>query len=217
MNLYEALEQIADRYDLNADELKTYVDEDSIGGWHTAPDVARWPMGSLFGVEGAVLYALIRATKPLNVMNLGTFHGASAVHMAAALKRNGNPKARVYAVDKDLGMFAAAPIPEDLREYIVPVEQDALEYLNGRWPAKVGLLYEDLSHEAELVESVWKIALKKANRDTWIVSHDASHWVVGEWVRDGIEAAGVDLEDGLNLLIEPSDCGLFVYRQESDV
>lgn len=216
MNLYEALDLIAEKYDLNAAELKTFADEDSIGGWHTAPDVARWPMGSLFGVEGQLIYSLIRATKPLNVINLGTFHGASAVHMAAALHKNGNPKARVYAVDQDLGMFAAAPIPEELREYIVPVEQDAVEYLNGRWPAKVGLIMEDLSHEAELVESVWKVALKKANRDTWILSHDVSHWVVGSWVQEGITAAGVDLGEGLELLIEPADTGLFVYRQTLD-
>jgi predicted O-methyltransferase YrrM len=216
MQLHEALEQIAERFGLSADNLKQHVSEDNIGGWHTAPDVARWPMGSLFGVEGQVIYSLIRETKPANVMNLGTFHGASAVHMAAALKANGTPKARVYAVDLNLDAFNAANIPDDLREYIVPIEQDAIEWLNGRWPAKIGLIFEDLLHSPEQVQAVWEIALKKANQGAFILSHDYSHWVVGADVAAGIAAAGIAHEDGLEVLIEPSDCGLFIYQQQSD-
>jgi predicted O-methyltransferase YrrM len=216
MQLYEALEQIAERFGLSADNLKQYANEDNLGGWHTAPDVARWPMGSLFGVEGQIIFALIRETKPANVMNLGTFHGASAVHMAAALKANGTPKARVYAVDLNLSAFNAANIPDDLREYIVPVEMDALDYLNGRWPAKIGLIMEDLIHSAEQVQAVWEVALKKANKGAFILSHDYSHWVVGKDVAAGIAAAGVAHEDGLEILVKPADTGLFIYRQTED-
>jgi predicted O-methyltransferase YrrM len=216
MQLHEALEQIAERFGLSADNLKQHASLDNIGGWHTAPDVARWPMGSLFGVEGQVIYSLIRETKPANVMNLGTFHGASVVHMAAALKANGTPKARVYAVDLNLDAFNAANIPDDLREYIVPIEQDAIEWLNGRWPAKIGLAYEDLTHEPDQVQAVWEIFKRKANKDTLLLSHDVNHFVVGDWVKTGIQAAGVDIADGLAITVEPSDCGLFIYRQTSD-
>ena len=216
VNIDSALEQIAGRFGLNAAELKAYAAEDDLGGYHPLPEIARWPMGSIFGVEGQVLYALVRATKPQSILNVGTFHGASAVHMAAALVRNNLPSARLYAVDINLSVFNASDLADDMRARIVPVESDAIDYLNRRWPAKVGLIFEDLAHTAAQVQSVWEIALKKANRGALIVSHDISHRSVGQNVQDGITAAGIQLADGLEVLIEPSDCGLFLYRQTAD-
>lgn len=214
MQLHEALELIAERFGLSADNLKQHVSEDAIGGWHTAPDVARWPMGSLFGVEGQILYALVRELKPLNVINLGVLHGASTAHIAAALKANGNDKARVYAVDKE--PISLDRIDPTLHPYIKPVQQDAVEFLQGRWPAKATVLFEDLTHETEQVQAVWEIMLKKANLGSLLISHDAEHYIVGPWVKAGIEGAGVDLDDGVSVLVEPSDCGLFLYQQPSD-
>jgi hypothetical protein len=43
-----------------------------------------------------------------------------------------------------------------------------------------------------------------------MISHDAMHFVVGEQVQAGIQQAGI--ENPLTLLVEPSDCGLAVWR-----
>lgn len=213
MNLDTALEQIADFLDLDADTLKAYAAEDNIGGWHPHPAQATFPNGSLFGVEGQVLYALVRALQPVEVVELGTFHGASSTHLLSALDANG--KGKLTGVDAGIdageGVAIGDLIPVELRGRFAHVSKMAQDYLAGRKDSTQTFIFEDALHDVETTRDVWTLAQKKLKPGGVIMSHDAAHHIVGEAVRAGIEAAGVT--DYLTVLIEPSDCGLAIWRR----
>lgn len=213
LTLNDALTQLADYLDLNPDDLQQYVQEDTLGGYHPVESLEQWPIGSMFSVEGQVLYALTRALKPLNVINIGVYHGCSVAHIAAALKANGNPKARVYAVD--LQILDMPLMPDDLKPYIQTVETDGASYLEGRWPAKVGLIIEDALHDYPNTRAMLETVKRKANLGAVTLVHDVSHFIVGGDVKNAVIDAGMG--SGIELLIEPSDCGLWVWKQDKDV
>lgn len=213
IQLNDALTQLATLLDLNADDLIQFASADDIGGYSPVPGQALWPIGSIFDVEGRVLFAVVRAMRPLNVFNLGVYHGASVAHIAAALKANGNPKARVYAVDRE--PVDTSGIAEDLLPFIKFVESDAAAFLRERWPAKTMCIFEDLQHEEEPTREVWTIIKEKLNLGGVALAHDYAHPLVGSAMQAALE--GAEIEGGLPLLISPSDCGLYCWRQSSDV
>ena len=69
-----------------------YINEDTIGGY---PD--KWPSGSIWGVEGQILYALTRILKPNTIIEIGTSIGCSTEHFLRALDMNS--KGRIYTID----------------------------------------------------------------------------------------------------------------------
>lgn len=202
MNLNTALEKLATQLNMDAQALKIYADEDAVGGYHSDPDFAKWQMGSIWEVEGKVLYALVRAMQPKNVLNLGVFHGCSCMHIAKALKVNGGGE--LIAVDN-------APRwepPKDYEKFVSIVSGDALQYVTDVMPkSRIDMVFEDLLHTTEQVETVWREAVPKLKKSGVIISHDASHHIVGDDVRRGIENSGHHYE---TYLIAPSDCGLAV-------
>lgn len=213
VTLSTALELIAERFGLSADDLKQYAAEDTLGGYHPNQALEQWPIGSMFGVEGQVLYAITRALKPLNVINIGVYHGCSVAHIAAALKQNGNAKARVYAVD--LKILDMPLMPDDLKPYIIEVETDGATFLEGRWPAKTTLIIEDALHDYPNTRAMLETVKRKANLGAITVVHDVSHHIVGNDVKNAVIDAGMG--GGIELLISPSDCGLWVWKQDKDV
>jgi hypothetical protein len=213
VNLHTALEQIAERFGFDFSDLAIYAGEDDIGGYAPPPLPSKWPIGSIFEVEGKVLYSLTRALKPQNVINIGVYHGCSIAHIAAALQKNGNPKARVYAVD--LKIIDMPLIPDELHSYIVEVESDGLTFLEGRWPAKTTLVVEDALHDYDNTRAMLETVKRKANLGAMGVVHDVSHFIVGNDVKNAVVDAGMG--NGIELLIEPSDCGLWVWKQDKDV
>jgi hypothetical protein len=213
ISLNAALEQIADRFGFDFSDLAIFASEDEIGGYHPDQRLEHWPIGSMFGVEGQVIYALTRALKPLNVINIGVYHGCSIAHIAVALKLNGNPKARVHAVD--LQILDMPLLSDELRPYIVEVESDGLTFLEGRWPAKTTLIVEDALHDYPNTKAMLEAVKRKANLVAITVVHDVSHHIVGPDVKNAVLDAGMG--DGIELLINPSDCGLWIWKQNKDV
>lgn len=207
ISLNASLELIAERFGLDFSDLVIYAAEDALGGWHPDPALAKWPVGSMFGVEGQILYALCRALKPVSVINLGVYHGCSVAHIAAALKQNGNEKGRVYAVDLTIREWPL--MPAELMPYIVPVESEGVAYLHKKWPAKTLMIVEDLIHSEPEVRAVWEAAMPKIAAGGMIISHDSAHFLVGDDVSNGIVMAGADT--ALTVLTEPSDCGLTLW------
>ena len=63
-DLERTLARMADNYGLDAQQLIAYAAEDEIGGWTY---LGYWPGGSIWAVEGKILYALIRAIQPEQV------------------------------------------------------------------------------------------------------------------------------------------------------
>lgn len=178
VNLNAALGQIAKRFGFDFSELVLFAAENTLGGYHPDAALEKWPIGSMFGVEGQVLYALTRALKPANVINVGVYHGCSVAHIAAALLKNGNPKARVYAVD--LKIIDMPLLPDELKPYIVEIESDGLTFLEGRWPAKTALIFEDALHDYPNTKAMLEVVKRKANIGALAVIHDVSHFIVGQ-------------------------------------
>jgi predicted O-methyltransferase YrrM len=205
MNLEQALIAIAKQLDLDAAALIAYAREDYFTGWDNGRGM--FPIGSLFGVEGQVLYALVRALEVTgNIVELGTQYGASAAHMALACHKRGGA-GRVITVDTQES--SGSYIPDDLRAYITPVHTDALEYLKSLPDDSVHLLFEDLWHDEVTCEAIGLEAPRVLITGGVLVAHDALHPIVGERVVAGYDAAGIEYE---TYLIEPSDCGLLITQ-----
>jgi predicted O-methyltransferase YrrM len=212
MHLHSALEQIADRYGLDAFALTAYAAEDAHTGWdHGEGD---WPTGSLWRVEGQVLYALVRALKPTNVLELGTWYGCSATHILQALEDNGH--GTLLGVDNHVQGGPAAigdMIPDALRERFTHQDQHIMEYVTTA-DAQFDLIFEDGMHDREQVAAVWSAAQRILAPGGFIVSHDATHFVVGADVQRGMAQAGIT--DALFLSIDPADCGLGIWRKPGE-
>lgn len=212
VSLNTALVRIASQLGLDPVELAEYAAEDAIGGWHADERQAKWPVGSLWAVEGQILYALVRALKPMNALELGTYHGCSATHIAAALKRNGT--GWLTCVDNGFdarGQFSIGHlIPEALLDYIEMVDSDLVEFMSRDTSHGYNFIFEDGFHSPDQVQALWQTFPQRLMPMGVAVSHDACHFIVGDNVSGGIRGAGI--EDAGYYLIAPADCGLAVWR-----
>lgn len=208
MNLNEALTLIATRLNLDPQALIDFAAEDNVGGWDTDERLHGWPNGSVWSVEGKVLYALVRALRPQRCVEFGTWYGCSASHITSALKANGSGK----LVCVDHHGFGGIRIKPDLLDYVEFVSMNLHNYL-PETTETFDFIFEDAEHWVEQVEAVWSDAVHSPllNPGGVIVSHDAMHFTAGVAVQAGITAA--DVEDVLSVLIEPGDCGLALWRK----
>lgn len=206
ISLEQALLNIALYLNTDAAKLLEYAAEDPHDGWDEGR--GSWPVGSLWTVEGKVLYALVRSLGLQNVVELGTRYGCSATHIAEALKANHAGK--LTTVDLYVHGETELRIPPHLSDYTNHVRGEAVAYIATVDDAP-DLIFEDLDHEAATVAAVAGIAQKRLKPGGILVVHDAMHWVVGERVRKGLEMAG--LEGVWMALIAPSDCGLAIWQK----
>lgn len=207
MNLDDTLTLIAAQLDLDAAELSAYAAEDSIGGYHSDPALSSWYTGSLWSVEGKVLYALVRALKPECLLELGVHAGASTTHLRTAVQVN--QFGHVYSVDRQEG--AGFDIPAELLDYGTITYDWALQYILRLPDASIDFAFEDLCHGAGEVYDVITALRPKLKPGALVVHHDSEHGDDGVQVKRGIEMAGV--VNWYSYLTEPSDCGLAVWRE----
>lgn len=208
-----ALDNIATAFDLDTDTLIDYAGEDSVGGYHASYDDG-FPIGSMWRVEGQILYALTRALKPQNVLELGTSRGCSATHILTALLRNGG--GFLECVDNGSHTPAVGDLIPSQFEGRYQIHRIDMEDFIATTPdASYDLILEDGMHSPEQVEMVWRAAWRLLRPGGMIFSHDAEHFVVGEAVREGIARAGYfSLSNpARTYLIAPSDCGYGVWRK----
>lgn len=187
-----------------------FANADLHTGWDF--DQGAWPCGSLHRPEGQILYALVRALKPKQIAEVGTWYGCSATHMAQALADDGGEHAPINCIDINPN---GSMIPSLLRQHINLMATDGRDYLRGLKDGSLGLFYEDASHSMEDVRDFWTLGLQKVEPGGVIVSHDPENAVVGPSVIAGVEAAGVT--DYLIVRVPPSDCGLLIYRKPMEV
>lgn len=182
--------------------------EDTIGGYHPDPEFRKWPIGSMFEVEGKVLYALICALKPKHILELGRRFGCSTTHIATALAKNGAGK--VVSVDSNIHGYTELMIPEPLYSRIELVNTDALEYLKTH-KNKFDIIFEDLDHDRHVTAAVAQDAKSgRLKAGGLLIVHDTMHFLVGEALRAGLQDAGIEAQ---HYLIEPSDCGFGIWRR----
>lgn len=216
-SLNETLTQIAEQIKADATTLMSYAQEDAIGGYHFNAALQLWPAGSVWGVEGQIIYALIRHLKPAVVAEIGGWAGCSAAHMAAAVKMNG--VGHVYGVD-DGSETTFEPynrFPADLKPYITFVRADGRVWLAEQANGSIGLLFDDASHAESLIIELSHLAMQKCEPGGLFLNHDAMHdaafypdgsrtpSTLGRQVRDALDKAGLYFRP---YLTEPSDCGL---------
>src|SRR5947209_4711129 len=97
--LDQALATLAAQLGLDPQALIAYAAEDHIGGFNMDVNRRRWAPGSIWEVEGKVLYALVRALKPAHVVEIGTWFGCGASHILEALAMN--KKGKLTSIDTD--------------------------------------------------------------------------------------------------------------------
>lgn len=208
MTLEEDLTTLANALGAPPNELIAYAAEDELGGYHSDPKHCTFPQGSLWGVEGQVLYALCRWMRPAHVVEVGTFRGASATHILTALEKNG--EGHLTTIDVSGG---GDLIPSHLRKRCTLLTgrgQDKIPYLH-----EAHLVFEDASHGTDDIEAILRASVKhllqvtEVGRPKIVLSHDADHALVGEDVRAGWRRV---FDDNFNILRSmPSDCG-FAYK-----
>jgi len=216
ITLTEALTLIAAQIHADAQELIAYAAEDNLGGYHWNPALATFPMGSCFGVEGQMLYALVRHLKPDTVVEIGGWAGCSGSHLALAVLRNG--KGKVISVDNEVGGMAHgnAMLPE-LRQFCTLVRANGQDWLAEQPDGSLGLIFEDADHSTPLVALLSSLALRKLQPGGYLVNHDAMH---DKAILGGGQIVSSDVADAVQLglrqagayfsgyLVEPSDCGI---------
>lgn len=215
ISLHDALDSIATLYDLHADELIEYAALDGIGGYHPHYDDG-YPAGSIWRVEGQTLYALVRALRPRNVLEIGTYYGCSAAHIAQALADNGDG-GTLTCIDLNAGVGSL--IPPHLRDYVTIFREDLYRFLPLRPEGGYDFIFEDSAHTPEVTEFCWRQAYRLLAPGGMIVSHDAEHFRIGADVKAGIAQAGffAATPPAVTHLIAPGDCGLAFWRKPVQV
>lgn len=190
-----------------------FAAQDPHGGYHADYDDG-FPSGSLWRVEGQFLYALIRALKPQNVLELGTWHGASATHILQGIKDIGG--GMLDCVDNRAygDIVIGNMIPDDLRPFATmhPTSLEEAIAIALEEKYTYDFIFEDAMHTVEQVELVWSAADRLLNPGGMIISHDAMHPIAGPVIREGIARAGY-ADEARMVLIEPADCGFAVWRK----
>ena len=202
MNLHECLEQVARWYGISAGELIAYAAEDTLLG-----GVEGNPYGTSYAVDGHLLYALVRYTKPLRILEIGTDHGGSAKHMAAACKRNG--KGHIWTIDIDPA--TGEGLSGEDRQWITQITADAALWILQAQYAPFNFIFEDGPHSEFICHVVYKHLPTLLTLGGFILSHDVSTWV-GTAILSGIEKGGVHREHLHTVTPEPSPLGFSIYR-----
>lgn len=203
MQLRDTLTMMAAHLKLDAEELIRYADEDAIGGFHADESQRKWNVGSVWEVEGKVLYALVRALKPEFACEIGSLYGCSSAHIAAALEANG--KGVLVSVDNR----TLQPAPDEIHvpeHRVTPVHAEGATWL-AQEGEKFDFVFEDADHGPDSVAAISRAAWEALNPGGVLINHDAAHFLVGEAVRSGLVHANVPFRV---YSIEPSDCGLAV-------
>lgn len=168
MRFDDALRQIAADGNLNADALIAFAAEDQIGG----RDTGDWPAMSIFADEGKLIYALVRALRPAQVVEVGVASGGGSTHILSALEANNH--GQLWSVDlvPDCGL----KIPDHLRHRWTFVTGDALTV---PLPPRADFCFEDGAHSLDFTSQI--LTRLKALNPRLIMSHDAlTHEVYGE-------------------------------------
>lgn len=160
MNLNDALTQIANDAGLNADELISYAAEDTVGGRDTGDFAAM----SVHRDEGRVIYALVRALRPKQCLEIGVADGCTSTHILAALARNGAGQLLSVDISPEVGRN----IPEELQGRWTFTCGDAMEI---KLPKHVDFILEDGPHTYPWTRDIVERLLKLTPR--MIVAHDA--------------------------------------------
>jgi len=195
--LCDAIRYIAKDLSLSFDQLWAYADIDTIGGY--SPSGGNWPSGSIWEVEGKILYAVTRAIHPSTVVEIGSNYGCSTSHFLSAM--DANDRGKMFALDLSFDKLRVQS------PRLTKICGDGL--LSAKSMITEGIipdiLFEDGPHSMEFTRDILKIFLPIMKPRGLVLIHDVDHFLVGKDVTDGVQAA---LGNFYHFLIDPSDCGI---------
>lgn len=196
MNLHEACRILAGALGLAADDLSRHAESDTIGGFHFDETKRQWTVGSIWEVEGQLLYGLIRAWHPRRILEVGLGNGCTTAHVLAALNANG--EGELVSLDPTpYGGTDTTPRPR-----WTFIREPGQDWLAAHPDEHFDLVIEDAMHDRAGTRDI--LVGAKATAPRLILAHDAAHPTVGRDVVAGMNDA---LGGATVLSIEPSDCG----------
>lgn len=191
-------EDIANYLGVDYQVFRSYLEEDNHTGY---PDAVP---GSIWKVDGQILYAVARAINAMKIADIGTFGGISATHFAAAMALvNG----KVTSVDiwQRHGDF----IPDELRRYVELVHNDGETFLRHHTD-EFDIVSEDTDH---VYDTARKIAMagRSALRPGGVyIVHDVCHVPEGVDVLRAVKDAGMD---PFVIQVQGTDSGLGFWKK----
>lgn len=140
---------------------------------NTRNGFACWPAPYQMSVtleDAEFLYALVRVTKPLDVLELGTGMGVAARFIAEALKVNGNAKLATVEPRDDLreaaqGLLANLPVGVFESEELVWPERFELVFIDSGPADRAGDIDEWLGAEYQSADYRPLVLVHDANRE----------------------------------------------------
>lgn len=193
-------------------EFQALLEQDYLGGY----------IGEPTGIDGKVLYAIVRTLKPQRLLEIGTAQGGTAGHIALALKHNYEDydiEGHLLTVDIDntAGLYN---MPQFLRDYATSVHADANLYIEQL--SEYDFIHEDGNHSAYQIHKVYqRVQSGLLAAGGVILSHDALMFSdiegmdsIGEYIHYGIRSAGLTFPPVEYLHCAPSPCGYTLYRRE---
>lgn len=206
-DLNKALKQIGEDFYLDGAAMVRYAREDKIAGKDQGNQY-----GTAYTVDGKLLYALVRELNPAHILEVGTYHGGSAVHMAQACKKNGHPGTGAITTI-DIWEGAGVNIPKSLKPYIDVVTQNVDFWLDdyGLPGPFFDFIFEDGAHSEHQVHTIYQALPKILKPGGYVLSHDVSTGV-GGYIRNGMVKGGVNLDDVRFYEIPGNPCGMSIYR-----
>jgi len=216
VSLEDACELITAFLELEGVSLHAFAVEDKIGGFHHDNEQRRVnPDGSyakgIWGVEGQIIYALVRALRPRHILEVGNCWGTSTLHLSEAVLTNG--KGKLTTLDLPEPSHGGDPftIPERYEGITTAIYEDLFDF-NYKTRPLLDFVFEDALHATAQVAHVWGNFAQYAKSGAVIVSHDSEHHQAGVHVQAGIEQV-VAKGEYLSLAIAPADCGLAMWRK----
>ena len=214
LDLEHTLARMADNYGLDAQQLIAYAAEDTVGGWTY---LGYWPGGSIWEVEGKILYALMRAIRPDQVLECGTRFGCSSTHILTAMKAN--KRGKLTSVDAESAKDEIGDdgfgslVPASLRKRWTFIRPMTAQALLDSDPTPWQVVFEDTDHTFDTTREILE-RLKGRPGVQYVISHDIAHPWVGPTMRQAWTAVfGEQDKDWHAYDIEPSDCGFAVWRR----
>jgi hypothetical protein len=193
--LNDALTQLADVLHLDAADLIRYAAEDTAGGrgtgfsgWAIDPD------------EGRILYALVRALRPAQVVEIGVNEGASSTHLLAALAANNYGRLDSYDTDTNAGLLVPDGIHADWELHIEDATLVELPHAS--------VVFEDADHS--LAGATAMFTKLKALSPQVLVTHDVNMTTAHGDFYVGVAFADV-FPDGFTLTLDGCERGLGVW------
>jgi predicted O-methyltransferase YrrM len=206
LHLHRIFEQIESWYGLDAKRLAGYASEDLLLG-----GVEGNPFGTSYAVDGNLLYALVRELKPKRILEIGTDHGGSALHMASACKRN--QQGHIWTVD--INPDSGDGLINDDARWITQIIADASPWVADYDGEPFDFIFEDGAHSEYQVHVVYENLPRILKPGGFILSHDVSTGV-GEAVLNGIRKGGADMDHVHIVTPDPSPLGFSIYRYDTE-